>query len=188
MIVVSNTSPLRYLLEIDAITILPQLFGEVWTVPSVIAELQLPNFPPKVIAWAENPPSWLKIKAPKQSLGLHEVLDPGEADAIALAVEKKALRLLIDERAGVQITKQVAAEQKLALKPVGTLTLLAVAAERGQINFQQVTNKLLKTKFRCTAQVLEKFLEMEPDIKSHVQREGDLYPSDAPEPDSPAGT
>lgn len=45
MIVVSNTSPLRYLLEIDAIAALPQLFGEVWTVPSVMAELQQPHFP-----------------------------------------------------------------------------------------------------------------------------------------------
>jgi len=82
----------------------------------------------------------------------------------------------------------MAAEQKLALKPVGTLTLLAVAAERGQIDFQKATTKLLKTKFRCTAQVLEKFLKMAPDLQAHIQREGNLHPSNAPDSDGPTST
>ena len=90
-----------------------------------------------MVAWAKQPPSWLKVSAPKLSVGLHEVLDPGEADAIALAIEKKAIRILIDERAGVQITQQVAREQSLALKPVGTLTVLAVGTERGLFAFRE---------------------------------------------------
>ena len=39
MIVVADTSPLNYLVLIDAIDVLPSLFGEVYAPPEVIREL-----------------------------------------------------------------------------------------------------------------------------------------------------
>ncbi len=45
MIVVSDTGPLRYLIEVDAIQALPQLYGEVLTSPQILRELRLEHFP-----------------------------------------------------------------------------------------------------------------------------------------------
>ncbi len=43
MIVVSDTSPLNYLVLIGAIDVLPKLFGEVYAPPAVIQEFQHPR-------------------------------------------------------------------------------------------------------------------------------------------------
>ena len=45
MIVVSDTSPLNYLVLIGAIDVLPQLFGEVYVPPRVMQELQRSRTP-----------------------------------------------------------------------------------------------------------------------------------------------
>lgn|GEM_PF-6979227 len=43
MLVVCDTGPLRYLIEIDAIQSLTQLYGEVMTPPTVMSELAFPR-------------------------------------------------------------------------------------------------------------------------------------------------
>ncbi len=58
MIVVSDTSPLNYLVLIGADQVLPSLFGRVLTPPEVLAEMQHAKAPPQVSAWAQNPPAW----------------------------------------------------------------------------------------------------------------------------------
>jgi len=40
MLIVSDTSPLRYLVEVGVIDVLPRLYGEVLTTPEVLAELR----------------------------------------------------------------------------------------------------------------------------------------------------
>jgi predicted nucleic acid-binding protein len=40
MIVVSDTTPLNYLILVDAIEVLPAIFGSVYAPPQVIAELK----------------------------------------------------------------------------------------------------------------------------------------------------
>jgi predicted nucleic acid-binding protein len=51
-IVVSDTSPLHYLVEREAIEILPALFHDVLIPPTVHRELQHQKTPPRVRAWA----------------------------------------------------------------------------------------------------------------------------------------
>lgn len=48
MIVVADTGPLRYLVEIDAVHALPILFGNVLTTPDVVGELNTLTFPDNV--------------------------------------------------------------------------------------------------------------------------------------------
>ena len=50
--VVSDTSPLHYLVECEAIEILPALFGEILIPPAVHRELQHLKTPVGVRAWA----------------------------------------------------------------------------------------------------------------------------------------
>jgi predicted nucleic acid-binding protein len=66
MIVVSDTSPLNYLILIGAEQVLPALFGQVLAPPEVLVEMQHAEAPPQVSAWAQHPPAWLEIRSPSE--------------------------------------------------------------------------------------------------------------------------
>ena len=51
MIVVSDTSPLNYLILVGCIDVLPQVFGQVYVPSSVIIELGHPRSPEPVRTW-----------------------------------------------------------------------------------------------------------------------------------------
>ena len=98
MIVVSDTSPLNYLILISAIDILPRLFGEIHVPAEVLNELQRSRAPEVVKRWAQSPPQWLRVSTPATAITASVRLDSGEAHAIALAKELGADAVLIDER------------------------------------------------------------------------------------------
>ena len=56
MIIVSDTTPFRYLIEIEAIEILRDLFGLVIIPQAVAEELQQSRTPQKVKDWIQSPP------------------------------------------------------------------------------------------------------------------------------------
>ena len=91
MIVVSDTSPLNYLVLIGADQVLPWLFGRVLTPPEVLAEMQHAKAPPHVSASAQNPPAWLEVRSPQQTPKFPG-LGPGESAAIALARTRERRR------------------------------------------------------------------------------------------------
>ena len=57
MIIVSDTTPLHYLIQIDATRILRDLFGHVIIPKAVHAEMQQEKTPPEVRNWMALPPS-----------------------------------------------------------------------------------------------------------------------------------
>ena len=83
---VADTSPLRYLVLINAIDILPRLFDDVFVPDPVYAELRHARTPAAVSRWARSPPAWLTI-APTPAVRDPDLvrLDAGERAAIALA-------------------------------------------------------------------------------------------------------
>jgi hypothetical protein len=102
MIVVSDTSPLNYLVLIEQVQVLPMLFGRVVVPPAVMTELQHAGAPDAVRAWAASPPAWLEIQPPARMEPLLG-LGAGEAQAIRLAQELHADAVLIDERRAATI-------------------------------------------------------------------------------------
>jgi len=63
LLVVADTSPIRYLVQIDHIELLAQLFGRV-LIPTVVAqELRHPSAPPGVQSLINAPPPWLEISS-----------------------------------------------------------------------------------------------------------------------------
>lgn len=62
MIIVSDTSPLLYLLLIDQIDLLPRLYGDIIIPDVVFSEMIAANAPAKLRLWAANLPSWLTIQ------------------------------------------------------------------------------------------------------------------------------
>ena len=153
MIVVADASPLRYLIQIEHGHVLRELYGVVIVPPIVITELSKPTTPPIVREWISDRPEWLQVQAPTGDLlGVDVRLDPGELAAITLALELSADALLIDERDG----RRVAERRGLAV--LGTLRVLADAAEHGWADLPAAFDRLRQTNFRASESLLQALL------------------------------
>lgn len=154
-LIVSDASPLHYLALIQEAHILPLLFGRVIIPQKVFDELQQPNTPGAVKAFAASLPSWLEIQnitTPIDASLSH--LDRGEQEAITLAIEIQAETLLIDE------TKGRRAAKSHGLKTIGTLAILLDGATAGHCDLEKSFEKLRQTNFRATETLYQYFLEL----------------------------
>jgi len=132
LVVVSNTSPLTNLLAIDRFQLLSELYDSVAVPEAVVEEITIdPDKPgPKQgqISKEElDSLSWMEIKQVDNHdlvRSLNRELDSGESEAIALAVETEAELLLIDERKGREIARQ------MEVNPTGLLGVLIEAKAR----------------------------------------------------------
>jgi predicted nucleic acid-binding protein len=136
-VVVSDASPLHYLILCDCIELLPKIFAKVVIPATVARELSQPTTPSPVSHWIEHLPNWASIETGKPFEPGRQ-LDPGEAEAISLALAGSYL-LLIDEEIGRQIAKS------LGLEILGTIGLLGKAARNGLIDVPQVITRLQET-------------------------------------------
>ncbi len=149
MIVVSDNSPLQYLVLIECIDALPALYGQVLTTPQVIDELRQAETPDAVRVWLEPTPNWLKIASPLK-VDFLETIDVGEASAISLARERHADLVLIDERAGGDIARRV------GIPVIGTLGVLIEAGLERLIDFDVALNLLTtQTSFYASPNLIE---------------------------------
>jgi hypothetical protein len=64
MIVVSDTTPLNYLILIESVHVLPALLGRVYAPSAVIHELAHPRSPEPVRRWTDSLPEWLTVQEP----------------------------------------------------------------------------------------------------------------------------
>lgn len=115
MIVVSDTSPVTALLTVGEADLLPALFTEV-VIPEAVRE--------ELLRSHRSLPQWLRITAVKDRLRVDDYcreVDPGEAEAIAMARELGADCLLMDERRG----RRLAAREGVAVIGLVGVVLLA---------------------------------------------------------------
>jgi len=104
LLVIADTSPVRYLIQIDHIDLLPRLFGTVIVPSVVVTELLYPSAPAAVRAWMTKTPDWLKaMPAPDFDDRALMALDPGERSAITLGLALKADLILMDDRKGAAV-------------------------------------------------------------------------------------
>ena len=126
MIVVGDASPLIGLSAVRRLDLLRQLYAEVLIPEAVRDEVRaLPNAPGAADLLAAE---WIRVHPLNDTRLLRALageLDPGEAEAIALAAEVGADLLLIDERRGR------ASAKRLGLRVVGVLGVLVEAKEKG---------------------------------------------------------
>ncbi len=142
MMVVSDTSPFNYLVQIGHVDIRPRLFGTVLTPPAVIAELGHALSPESVRTWAGRPPEWLVVRRATASEPIPGV-DLGEGEALALAIEVRADVVLVDDARGRLVAT------RLNLNPKGTLGVHSLAAEIGMIDLDGAMDRLGATSFRA---------------------------------------
>jgi predicted nucleic acid-binding protein len=146
-IVIADASPLIVLQNIGQLSLLQSLFDEILITPEIKTEFGL------------DLPDWIKVTEvqdkTKQRL-LNLILDKGEASAIALCLENAESLLIIDERKGRRIARD------LGLKIIGTLGVILEAKEKGLIDStENVLKSLVDANFYISANLKEKFLEKE---------------------------
>lgn len=161
MLVIADTTPLRYLILIEQMTVLPTLYGRIRVPQTVVDELQHPHTPVPVRTWFTALPTWLEIcQAHLPPVGDLLRLGAGECDAILLAQELRADLLLMDDWAGRQ-----AAEQR-ALPVIGTLRVIESAAERGLLDLPAVLTRLQEVNFYMSEELVRNLLTRDAERKT----------------------
>jgi uncharacterized protein len=129
MIVVSNTSPIINLAAIGQVGLLAQLYRTILIPPAVYHEVVVRGQGQPGSAEVQTG-AWVKVRPVASIAAIVQAnprLNPGEAEAIALALAEQADLLLIDERQGRQ------AATVLQLDVTGVLGILLTARQQGHI-------------------------------------------------------
>jgi predicted nucleic acid-binding protein len=121
-VVVSDTSPIRALAFLGTLPLLRALYGQVLIPHAVEAELRSPRDGGNPVDLAKF--SFIEVRGANDVSRIAELLadlDPGEAEAIALAAEVPGTLLLIDERKARRFA------QSAGFRTMGTLGVLLQA-------------------------------------------------------------
>lgn len=155
MIVIADTTPIRYLVLLGYADFLPRLYGEVIIPTAVFDELTSAGSPEKVRHFMATKPDWLELRPLSKpvSPALLEILDRGESEAIELAIEISAGLILIDERLGRSVAEQH------GLEYMGTLGLLQNAASQGLVDLRVALDELERANFYFSAELRRRVLE-----------------------------
>lgn len=154
MIVVADISPINYLVLIGPIDVLPHFYGKILLPSSVWEELQGAHTPDVVRVWLTNCPPWLEVRSlagsPDPSLNF---LDKRERDAISLAEELHADRLIADET----LARAEATRRKLSV--IGTLGVLRNAARASLLSLPESLSRLQETSFYVAPELIKSLLD-----------------------------
>lgn len=162
MIVVCDTSPICYLLLIEQIQILPQLFNQIIIPLAVQNELLAEQSFNQIQSWTANPPAWVSLQTVPQLLdNLPTKLGTGEQEAISLAVSLQANLIILDD----WDARQSALAQGLTV--TGLLGVLYKAGTQGLLDFYNAIDRLQQTSFRASPTLIQQFLER---YSNHVRR------------------
>jgi len=156
MMVVSDSGPLIALARIGKTELLHRIYGEIIVPVAVRDEIIRPDKKrPGSVSFAEA--EWLRVEpiSGRSTLRLlHDNLDLGEREAIALALEREAGVLLIDEALG----RRVANSHGLTI--TGTLGVLLLAKEEGLVEeVAPIIDRLVDTGFRIGDALYQSILE-----------------------------
>jgi predicted nucleic acid-binding protein len=143
---ISNSSCLIALHAIGNLDILQQLYGTIEVPDAVVQE-----FGPGLPVWVRARP--VQNQAVVRSLRLQ--LGAGEAEAIALAMELSAARLILDDKQARALACQ------LTLPVTGTLAVLLRAKECGVLpQVRGVLDALLAAGFRASDALIQEILKL----------------------------
>jgi predicted nucleic acid-binding protein len=154
MIVVSDTSPIHYLLLIDQVELLQKLYGRI-VIPQVVRDEMLAAGAPLALQqWIRQPPDWLEVCVVELPNNPDLIrLDPGERAAIQLALQIQADLLIVDDKPARQ------AATGLGIKITGLLGVLDEAAKLGELDLSSTLAQLQnQTNFRVSPALIQALL------------------------------
>lgn len=151
MTIASNTSPISNLAKVGQLNLMQQIYGKI-LIPTAVYEELMDVRAGETVITAVQSATWLEIKPVQNQELVNELrnrVNVGEAEAIALAVEVEASRLIIDERLGRQ------AATDLGLRITGILGVLLIAKRQNLITAVKPIMDDLRTQasFRISSQL-----------------------------------
>lgn len=159
MIVVSDASPLNVLVRIGHVEVLAALFGTVIIPPAVASELSHAGTPTVIRNWIAARPEWLEIRAPATIDATLQIDDPGEVEAISLALELKADFMLVDDR------KARRAARERGIPITGAVGVLELASARALLSLKDAFERVRATDFKVAERILREALKRDAERK-----------------------
>lgn len=152
---ITNTSPLIFLARLNRLDLLQRSADELFTPPAVLREIaERQDESARQVAEARK--TWLRVREVQEDhllTVLRSELGDGEAEAIALALETGAARVVLDDLDARRMA------DRLHLKTVGTLGLLLAARLRGEIpSLREEIERLRRAGFRVAPALAEAIL------------------------------
>jgi predicted nucleic acid-binding protein len=158
VLIVSNTSPISNLAKVGQLSLIEALYGRI-LIPRAVYEELLDERAGETVIAAVKSSTWIEVRFSQNQLLVDELrtrINIGEAEAITLADEVKATRLLIDERLGRQAAKD------LGLKVTGVLGILLAAKKEALITSVKpvMDNLVNQANFRISRQLYDEILDV----------------------------
>ncbi len=154
MIVISDTSPITNLIQIDCLDLLNVVFGKIIIPQTVYNELCELAEQKKIL----DDQDWISVVAAENRSAITQLetqLDKGEAEAIALAMELQPDFLIIDELKGRTIAEE------MGIKIVGLLGTLLKAKQLGHIaELKPKLEELIRLGFRVNPKLYDHVLKL----------------------------
>jgi uncharacterized protein len=152
---VADTSPLIFLAKLDRLDLLRKAVDEILVPYAVVQEIrQRPDWTSQKIEDALK--TWVRVEPARGQQLVHVLLadlDEGEAEAIVLALEVGAERIVMDDLDGRRLARRV------GLRPIGTLGLLLAARRRGELaSLREEIERLRREGFRVSDSVVQAIL------------------------------
>ena len=149
--IISDTSCLILLSKISELDLLHRTYGQIFTTPEVANEYQL------------ELPNWITLQSPQnksKQKELEQLVDKGEASAIALALETPDCLLIIDDMKG----RKTASE--LGIEITGTIGIIIKAKEKAIIPFvKPILDKISSsTNFRLSEEIITEALRQAGEL------------------------
>ena len=151
ILIVADTGPVNYLIQIGCVDLLGKLAGRIVLPASVAAELLHPAAPQAVRAWMAAPPGWVEVRAAAHLIEAPDI-SATDREAIALAKELTAALLLMDD----QQARRCAAG--FGVPTIGTVGLLEAAAARSLVALPDALQKLRATNCFLSDEIIESAL------------------------------
>jgi predicted nucleic acid-binding protein len=161
MTIISDTTPLRYLIEIEKAYALENLFGRIIIPQAVLNDLQRPKTPQPVKDWIVNHPTWLEVRQADLSLYKPQKrIGAGEREAFALALELQADAVLLDDKGAMVEAK------RLGLVTIRTFDILERASKENLLDLPETIDRIKRTSFRLPpAKIIAEILERDRQRK-----------------------
>jgi predicted nucleic acid-binding protein len=163
--VVADTGPLIGLARVEQLSLLRDLYQTILVPPSVFEELQASGDRPGSGALLDAVRSnWIVRVEPEATTDLQDLrllVDPGEAEAIVLAVQQGSRFLIIDDKKGRVVAKS------RGLRIVGTGGALLVAKQRGLLpGLAPVLEQLTANDYRLSPRLRRELLRLAGEVDS----------------------
>lgn len=158
-LIVADTGPLSYLIQVGAIRLLPAIFPRVILPQGVIAELNHAGAPQSVREWSRSLPLWIEVVGSKSNLpGSFRGLSDTDLQVLTWGLDLGAT-VLVDDLAAR------AAARGLGLPVLGTLGFLELAAAKGLVNLSEMLDRLRLTNIHLSDQLYQDALRRDRERK-----------------------